>query len=89
MNYLLPLQKDLEIHRQLVNRPTGKFDYLLFHKGEHIATRKDNREMTFGAVYVDRNGDIYLDSLRANKASFENYILEDNRTYILPVIIKS
>jgi len=42
MTHNLPLQKDLEILREEVNRPTGRFEYMLFHKNQHVATRKHN-----------------------------------------------
>jgi hypothetical protein len=88
MTHNLPLQKDLEILREEVNRPTGRFEYMLFHKNQHVATRKDNREMFFAAV-ICSNGDIRLDSLRANMGAFEPYIIEDNHAFIVPVTIRS
>jgi hypothetical protein len=90
MTHNLPLQKDLEILREEVNRPSGRFDYMLFHQNQHIETRKHNREMTFGAVIVNvETGQIRLDSLRANQGSFEPYIIEDNHAFIVPVTIRS
>lgn len=88
MTHLLPLQKDLEILREEVNRPSGRFEYMLFHQNQHVATRKDNREMFFAAV-ICSNGDIRLDSLRANMGAFEPYIIEDNHAFIVPVTIRS
>jgi hypothetical protein len=87
-HYNVPLQKDLEILRETVNRPTGRFEYLLFHKNQHVVTRKDNREMNFGAV-ICNNGEIILDSLRANMGAFEPYIIEDNHAFIIPVTVRS
>lgn len=88
MTHRLPLQKDLEILREEVNRPTGRFEYMLFHKNQHVATRKHNREMFYAAV-ICNNGDIILDSLRANMGAFEPYIIEDNHAFIVPVTIRS
>ncbi|OPZ48914.1 MAG: hypothetical protein BWY95_00452 [Bacteroidetes bacterium ADurb.BinA104] len=88
MTHNLPLQKDLEILREEVNRPSGRFEYMLFHKNQHVATRKHNREMFFGAV-ICNNGDIRLDSLRPNQGAFEPYIIEDNHAFIVPVTIRS
>lgn len=88
MTHNLPLQKDLEILREEVNRPSGRFDYMLFHKNVHVETRKHNREMFFGAVQV-HEGQIRLDSLRPNMGAFEPYIIEDNHAFIVPVTIRS
>ena len=88
MTHNLPLQKDLEILREEVNRPTGRFEYMLFHKNQHVATRKHNREMFYAAV-ICNDGNIILDSLRANMGAFEPYIIEDNHAFIVPVTIRS
>lgn len=85
VHHYLPLQKDLEIHRKQVDLPTGRYEYILYHKGEQITIRKDNRIMNYGAVYVSKNGKIILESLRTQPTGFESYILEDNRTFIIPV----
>ena len=89
MTHTTPLQKDLEILRQEVNRPTGRYEYMLFHQNRHVATRKDNRELRFGAVFAKSDGTLILESLRANSTAFEQYILEDNHTFIVPVTIQS
>lgn len=85
VQHYLPLQKDLEVHRRQVDRPTGRYEYILLHKGTLVGIRKDNRILNYAAVYVDRNGQIILDSMRTHPACFESYILEDNRTFIIPV----
>lgn len=87
---MLPLQKDLEVLRQEVRRPSGRFEYMLFHKGRHVVTRHDNREFLFAAVFAKvTSGELILESLRRNAASFESYILEDNHTFIVPITINS
>ena len=88
MTHRLPLQKDLEILREEVNRPSGRFEYMLFHQNQHIQTRKHNREMFYAAV-ICNDGNIILDSLRANMGAFEPYIIEDNHAFIVPVTIRS
>lgn len=89
MTHNIPLQKDLEILRTTANRPMGRYEYMLFHKGVHISTRVDNREMKFGAVFAMKDGKLILESLRANNGAFEQYILEDNFTFIVPITIQS
>lgn len=88
MTHNLPLQKDLEILREEVNRPTRRFEYMLFHKNQHVATRIDSREFRFAAV-SSMNGEIILECLRSNAGAFEKYIIEDNHTFIVPVTIRS
>lgn len=88
MTHRLPLQKDLEILREEVNGPSGRFEYMLFHQNQHIQTRKHNREMFYAAV-ICNDGNIILDSLRANMGAFEPYIIEDNHAFIVPVTIRS
>lgn len=84
----VPLQKDLEILRQEVNKPLGRFEYMLFYKNRHVATRIDSREFRFAAV-SSMNGEIILECLRSNAGAFEKYIIEDNHTFIVPVTIRS
>jgi hypothetical protein len=88
MTHNLPLQKDLEILREEVNRPSGRFEYMLFHKNQHIETRKHNSAMRYGAV-ICLAGQIRLDSLRANAGAFEPYVIEDNHSFIVPVTVIS
>lgn len=90
MKSMLVLQKDLEVLRQEVGRPSGRFEYMLFYKGKHVVTRIDDREFTFAAVFAKTSpGELVLESLRRNAASFETHMLEDNNTFIVPITINS
>jgi hypothetical protein len=79
------LQKSITILRKRVNRPAGKFEYQVLKDGTVVLTHTTDLDGRYAAVSVNRDGNMWLDSIKGNMGLFEPYILEDNWTYIIPI----